>query len=547
LGLITIDGYIFKKFIIAGTDNLLNDKEAINYLNVFPVPDGDTGTNMYLTVLAAALEVEKTNTSNIYEVAKAASNGSLRGARGNSGVILSQLFRGFAKSIEGKETISCYDIAFAFNKATETAYKAVMKPKEGTILTIANAISEKAMNIAYKSNDIEFLIEEVIKYANETLFKTTDMLPELRQSNVVDAGGKGLLSFIEGGYYKRNNNNIKIENSARNDNLQSIKNNSIDIKFIYCTEFFINIESNNNDNDIESSLKFFLKNIGDSIVVVKDENIIKVHVHTNNPGEVIEEALLIGSIENIKIENMKIQHTNKINFSEQADDTKYKFKNTGFVVVSCGSGLNDIFKKLGADIVINAGQTMNPSANDILKAIDEINAENIIILPNNKNIILTAQQCSKIYKDKNIFVIPTKNIPQGLTALISYIPTNDINQNIQFINSNILLTDCGEVTFAIRDAKVDNIEINKDDFIGIYNENIISCSKNLQDTSKQLIKKIIQNKNNCCFISIYYGKDCTEKQAYELSNFIKNNYSEVEVEVKYGGQPLYYYIISAEY
>jgi len=543
LGLITIDGYIFKKFIIAGTDNLLKNKEAINYLNVFPVPDGDTGTNMYLTVLAAALEVEKIDTSNIYEVTKAASNGSLRGARGNSGVILSQLFRGFAKGMEGKETASCYDIAFAFNKASETAYKAVMKPKEGTILTIANAISEKAMNIIYKSNDIEFLIEEVIKYANKTLLKTTDMLPQLKQANVVDAGGKGLLSFIEGGHYKRNNN-IKIVNHIKDNNLQSIKNSSVDIKFVYCTEFFINIESKN--NDIESNLKSFLQNMGDSIVVVRDENIIKIHIHTNNPGKVIEKALSIGSIENIKIENMKVQHTNKINFSERADDFQHKFKNTGFVVVSSGNGLNNIFKKLGADIVINAGQTMNPSTDDILKAIEKINAENIIILPNNKNIILTAQQCSKICKSKNVFVVPTKNIPQGLTSLINYMPTDDINQNIQHMSESMVFVDCGEVTFAVRDAKVDNIEINRDDFIGIYNDKIMYCSKNLQDTSKNLVEKIIQNKKDCNFISIYYGEDCTEEQAYELSSFINNSYSEIEVEVEYGGQPLYYYIISAE-
>lgn len=551
MSLLSIDGYLLKKFIIFGANMLAENKERVDELNVFPVPDGDTGTNMSLTVLAAAKEVEKINTPNIYDVSKAASNGSLRGARGNSGVILSQLFRGFSKGLEGKDTANSDDLALAFVKAKETAYKAVMKPKEGTILTIAEALSEKAVEMSYKTDDINEMMKEVIEHTKNVLKKTKDMLPQLKQAGVVDAGGRGLLYIIEGGFENIDNDNVEIyDTSSNNVNLEFSKPKgieNIEIKYGYCTEFFINIK--NSDEKTEKDLKSYLQSIGDSIVMVSDEDIIKVHVHTNNPGNVLERAIKIGDLENIKIENMRIQHTNRISFSEKTEDENIEVlekKEIGFVVVSSGDGLSNIFKELGADKIIEGGQTMNPSTDDIISAIEQVNADNIIVLPNNKNIILAAQQASELIKDKNVEVLITKTIPQGMSAIINFMPGNSFEENINAMKESIEAVCTGQITYAVRNTVIDNKKINEGDFLCMIEDEIILVEKNLKNGIEKLIDKMIDKNENSTFITLYYGKDVTKEDAERIKENVIKKYPDFDVELQRGNQPVYYYIVSIE-
>lgn len=551
MSLLTIDGSMLRKFIISGANCLNENKELVDSLNVFPVPDGDTGTNMSLTVLAAAAEVEKMNTPNIYDIAKAASSGSLRGARGNSGVILSQLFRGFAKGMKGRETANAYDVAFSFAQAMETAYKAVMKPKEGTILTVAKALSDSALEKACETDDIMELVKYISDKANEVLNQTTNMLPQLKQAGVVDAGGKGLLCIIEGGIKGIWQDDIKLENFTNEEQKvnydipRGIENTNIE--YGYCTEFFI--EAENISEDIEKSLKAYLQSVGNSIVMVSDDNFIKIHVHTNNPGKVLERALKIGSLDKIKIENMRIQHTNRISFyegSQTNDNVKSEKKEIGFSVISSGSGFKNIFEELGVDKVIEGGQTMNPSTEDILKAIKDINSDNIVILPNNKNIILAAKQAAQLCKDKKVYVIETKSVTQGISAIVNYMPSIDIDKNIENMTNVINEVITGQITYAVRDTVIDNKEIKAGDYLCMIDNNIEFSEKDLQTGAKRLIEDMINKNQEASFISIYYGKDANLEMAEELSKFIEENYSDYEFEIKNGEQPLYYYIISLE-
>ncbi len=548
MGIRIIDGNTLKNMVIAGANSLAKRKQLVDSLNVFPVPDGDTGTNMSLTVLAAAREVEKLNTPNIYDVAKAASNGSLRGARGNSGVILSQLFRGFAKSLSGKSLASAEDLAMALVKAQETAYKAIMKPKEGTILTIAKALASKATELSYENDDIMDNFEKIYNYSMDVLDKTTEMLPELKQAGVVDAGGKGLLCFMEGAFEAlKSGKEYKIESHSESS---SVLNNAFaninteDIKFAYCTELFVNLEKEN--EKIEDIMKNYLTAIGDSIVVVCDEKIVKIHVHTNNPGSVLEKSLTLGSLSNIKIENMKEQHTNIINFSGQIRELpkiKQEEKEYGFVTVSLGAGFKELFVNLGADEIIEGGQTMNPSTEDILSAIEKINAKNIFILPNNKNIIMAAEQ-AKILSNKNVLVLRTKTIPEGVSAMINFVNSMSLEENIETMTNAFGNLTTGQVTYAVRTTKLDDRDIEEGDMLCMINGKINNTAKDVQEGTKVLLDSLINDESS--LVSIYFGEDVQEEDADELTAYINEKYPDCEVEVYSGGQPLYYYLISAE-
>ncbi len=549
MSFLTIDGYVLKKCIIAGANLLDANKEYVDSLNVFPVPDGDTGTNMSLTTMAAALEASKTNTPDIYEVAKAASSGSLRGARGNSGVILSQLFRGFAKALKGKSVANVDDLANAFAAAAETAYKAVMKPKEGTILTVAKALSEKAFQASYETDDIVVFLEEVIKHANGVLANTTNMLPQLKQAGVVDAGGQGLMYIVEGGLKAVGTDGEITLNTAKKayaDMTPFSLTRTEDIKFGYCTEFFVNLVKH--EQSAEDSFKDYLQSIGDSIVMVSDDNLIKIHVHTNNPGKVLERALKIGSLENIKIENMRVQHTNKISFAatpKPVAPVQEEMKDVGFVAVSMGSGMKELLESLGVDCVIEGGQTMNPSTEDVLEAIQKVNAKDILVLPNNKNIILAAEQAAKLTKDKQVHIIPSKMITQGISVLIHYIP-DSIENVLQTANESIKNVCTGQITYAVRDTMLDEKEIKQGNILCMIENKIEIVCEDLDTGCIELVEKLIAENADASFISIYYGQDVTEAQANSLVEFITENYSSYDVELHFGNQPLYYYIISIE-
>lgn len=551
MSLLSIDGYKLRQLIISGAKKLNQKKDVINSLNVFPVPDGDTGTNMSMTVTAAAQEVSKIKSPNIYEVSKVVATASLKEARGNSGVILSQIFRGFSQALQGKETANAQDIANAFTKAMEVAYKAVMKPKEGTILTISKALSEKSQEVCKKTDDIKEMMEQVISYANSVLDKTIDMLPELKQAGVVDAGGKGLLTIIEGVFSLTDDEDEFLLSGNSIDTTNSYKNTSdVDIKFGYCTEFFINTKQY--QEDIEDALKSYLNNIGDSIVVVGDEDFIKVHVHTNNPGDVLERALKIGSIDKIKIENMRIQHTNLIDFSlKQEKDTnnpinKEEFKEFGFVCVSSGDGLNQIFKELGVDQVIEGGQTMNPSTQDFLNSIEKINAKNIFILPNNKNIILSAQQAGELCTDKNVKVISSTTIPQGYSALMSFLDGKSLDENLNRMNQAINSVSTGQVTFAVRDTVVDELNISKDDYISIIDGKIKIVEKDLETSVKKMVEKMINDNVEASLVTIYYGEEVLEEDCERIVEDLQQKFTDMDIEIIKGDQPLYYYIVSVE-
>jgi len=555
LAIITIDGYMLRKAFIIGANELERNKDYVDSLNVFPVPDGDTGINMSLTTIAAAKEVEKLNTPNIYDIAKAASNGSLRGARGNSGVILSQLFRGFAKGLEGKEVATAAEIADAFLQGALTAYKAVMKPKEGTILTVAKSFAEYCIESAYATDDIEVLLKDGIKHAFIVLDKTIEMLPELKQANVVDAGGRGLLYIIEGAFASRNiEGEVKLNDPSASKTIQNAltpaAHSTADIKFAYCTEFFINLSKVT--DEMEENLKKYLSTMGDSIVVVGDEDIIKVHVHTNNPGTVLERALTMGSLNNMKIENMKFQHTNLISFSQttsasapvEAPERPMEHKENSFITVAAGSGISSMFKELGTDVIIEGGQSMNPSTEDILDAINKVSADNIFVLPNNKNIILAAEQAT-VLTDKNVYVIPTKSIPQGVSAIVSFVPGFSAEDNIANMTDAISNVKTGMITFAVRASTYDDLEINDGDTLGMVENKISVVTKEVKDATKLIIDKLFEE-NDGNVLSIYYGEDVTEEDANEIAAYVEENYPACESAVMNGGQPLYYYILSLE-
>ncbi|MDY4081446.1 MAG: DAK2 domain-containing protein [Candidatus Metalachnospira sp.] len=554
----SINGLLLKRMIISGANSLNSKKETVDSLNVFPVPDGDTGTNMSLTVLAAAREVEKSQSLSVSDIAKLAANGSLRGARGNSGVITSQLVRGFSKELEGLSEADTVALAKATARAVETAYKAVMKPKEGTILTVARIMSESALKYCHKITDITEFMEAVIKDGHAILLQTKEMLPVLKQADVVDAGGMGLLFFLEGAMKViESDADVKLEEvsaeASRNEYvaLASIDNESI--TFGYCTEFFINVK-NVGDSTV-SGLKNYLSSIGDSLVVVADDEIIKVHVHTDHPGMAIEKALSIGSLSGLKIDNMREQHTNKIDFHSDAkaqqakpivsaEEPKKEHKETGFISICSGSGLADIFRSLGVDYIIEGGQTMNPSTEDILNAINKIDADNIVIMPNNKNIILAAEQAKNLTEDKKVFVVPTRSVPEAISAMLCYNAEEPIEDVIEEMDEAIKNVTTASVTYAVRDTKIGDTEITKGDILGMLNDDIAVVGKDISQTTEDLIKKAANEDSE--IISIYYGSDATEEMANEIAEFAGEQFPDCDIEIHAGNQQLYYYIISVE-
>lgn len=553
----SINASQFAKMFLAGAKNLEAKKEWINELNVFPVPDGDTGTNMSMTIMSAAKAVSELEQPTMVTLAKAISSGSLRGARGNSGVILSQLFRGFCKVIGEVEEIDVTVLAEACERAVETAYKAVMKPKEGTILTVAKGAADKAAALALETDDLTYFIEEVIKEADFVLNKTPDMLPVLKQAGVVDSGGQGLVVVLKGGLDSLLGKEIDytIETGNTGSGFQKISaETEAEIKFGYCTEFIIVLNQPISEKE-ELDYKAFLESIGDSIVVVADDEIVKTHVHTNDPGLAIQRALTYGSLSKIKIDNMREEHEEKLikDAAKIAEQQKAKEaeekaneprKEMGFISVSIGEGMNEIFRGLGVDYIIEGGQTMNPSTEDMLQAIDHVNADNIFILPNNKNIILAANQAVDLVEDKNIFVIPTKTIPQGITALVNFIPDHSAEENAAAMTGELDSVKTGQVTYAVRDTELDGKVIKQDDFMGIGDKSILSVGKELAPTTLEMVDEMIDE--DSAIVSIYYGQDSSEEAATELANAIEEKYPDVEVEINDGGQPIYYYVISVE-
>ena len=555
----TINAAVFAKMFLAGAKNLEAKKEWINELNVFPVPDGDTGTNMSMTIMSAAKAVSELENPTMKELAKAISSGSLRGARGNSGVILSQLFRGFTKVIAEYDELDVVILTEAMQKAVETAYKAVMKPKEGTILTVAKGAANKALELCDDTDDIVFFVDEVIKEADHVLSKTPDMLPVLKQAGVVDSGGQGLVQVLKGGYDSLIGKEIdySIEGSAASAGVMKITaETEADIKFGYCTEFIIVLNQPLTEKQ-EHEYKNFLESIGDSIVVVADDEIVKTHVHTNDPGLAIQEALKHGSLSKIKIDNMREEHqeklikdAEKLAKEQKEEETKKEEKaeeprkEMGFISVSIGAGVNEIFNGLGVDYIIEGGQTMNPSTEDMLNAIDHVNADNIFILPNNKNIVLAANQAASLVEDKKIIVIPTKTIPQGITAMINFIPDQSAEENAERMTEELENVKTGQVTYAVRDTVIDDKEIKQGDYMGIGDKSILAVGKDIKSTTENMVAEMIDEES--AIICIYYGEEVTEEDANALGAALEEKYPEVEVEIHFGGQPIYYYVISVE-
>ena len=550
MALTKLNGLILKKMMIAGANRLNENKHIVDALNVFPVPDGDTGTNMSLTALAAAKEGEKVNSLSVSEVAKAISNGALRGARGNSGVITSQILRGFAKGLQGLEEANTKEIAQALQQAVKTAYKAVMKPKEGTILTVAKACAESALKAAETTEDIDVFLQKIIEDGNAMLLQTTEMLAVLKQAGVVDAGGKGLLYLLEGALQSRNSIDvIKIEEDVQTPHenfLASVENTSI--TFGYCTEFFILLK--NAEEKIVQNLKTYLATIGDSIVCVSDDDLIKIHVHTDHPGYALKKALTLVELSRLKIDNMQQQHTNLIDFTnsqkqytEQSDQKTQEIKEIGFVAISSGDGLAEIFQNLGADEVIQGGQTMNPSTEDILNAIEKVNAKAVFVLPNNKNIILAGEQAAKLTENKKVLVIPSKTIPQGITAMLNITEKQpeQIKQDMMESMKNVV---SANVTYAVRETVFDGKNIKQGDIIGMQEDTISVISENPEECAQELLNKIVTEYAEV--ISIYYGADVTQQQAEKVKMYAENHFPDCDVELQRGGQPLYYYIIAAE-
>lgn len=557
----TIDALALKKAFIVGANNLDNNKDYINELNVFPVPDGDTGTNMTLTILSAVREVEGAP-DDMKSIAKAMSTGSLRGARGNSGVILSQLLRGFSKKVQDKNTIDVHDIADAFQKAVETAYKAVMKPKEGTILTVAKGVAAKARDCADADMTLEQFCDEVVAYGDEVLAHTPDLLPVLKEAGVVDSGGQGLMVVIKGAAdclmgrvtveLSRQSGPVAVRpERARDDEISTA-----DIKFGYCTEFIINLEKPYGDKE-EDELKSFLESIGDSIVCVSLDDIVKIHVHTNHPGQAFEKGLTLGYLTNMKIDNMRIEHHEKVIKQAERDEAEKQErerqnrlkvaeqrKKYGFITVSMGDGLKKLFGELGADYIIEGGQTMNPSTEDMLNAVEKVNADNIFIFPNNKNVVLAANQAATLCEDKNIIVVPTANAPQGISAMIAFDGTVDVDGNRHAMKAAIRNVRSGQVTYSVRDTSIDGKTIKEGDIMGIGDKGLVSVGDDIAQVTFELIAGAVDEDSEV--ISIYSGEKVTDDDAEKLRARVEDAYPDIDVSCYYGGQPIYYYIVSVE-
>ena len=572
MGVSTINAKMVKNAFLAGAKGLSDKKEWINELNVFPVPDGDTGTNMTLTIMAAAKEVAALNDPSMEQLAKAISSGSLRGARGNSGVILSQLLRGFTKEIKTVDEIDTTTLANAMVRGTETAYKAVMKPKEGTILTVAKGMADKALEMAAETDDIEVFAQAVIKEGDRVLNLTPEMLPVLKQAGVVDSGGQGLMQVIKGAFDGLTGNVTDFTldgaeasaNGAAEKTVQTGKGaartdiDTADIKYGYCTEFIIKLEKEYTDED-EEELKKYLGSIGDSLVVVSDDEIVKIHVHTNHPGLAFEKGLTYGSLSRMKIDNMREEHEERvIQDSErlakeqaQADTVKQEAKEEpeerreyGFIAVSCGDGLSEIFKGIGADYLIEGGQTMNPSTEDMLNAIAHVNADHIFILPNNKNIILAANQARDLTEDKEIIVVPSKTVPQGITALVNFMPDLTSKENLENMTAEMERVKTAQITYAVRTTNIDGMEIEKGDIMAIGDKGMLAVEHSPEEAAKAALKAMLDEDSE--LVTIYYGCDVKEEDAEKLKEEAEKEFPDKELELQYGGQPIYYYMISAE-
>ena len=589
MGIKSVDAGMLKAAVLASAKRLESKKEWINELNVFPVPDGDTGTNMTMTIMAAAKEVAALEEPTMEEISKALSSGSLRGARGNSGVILSQLFRGFTKEIKPVDVITVMTLANAFMRATETAYKAVMKPKEGTILTVAKGMADKAAELATQTDDIEEFLRQIIACGDEVLSQTPEMLPVLKQAGVVDSGGQGLMEVMKGGLDGLLGRGIPFDAEVSAGKPQEFQGaaagrsdlETSDIRYGYCTEFIINVEKKY-DMDEEMKFKSFLESIGDSIVVVSDDDVVKVHVHTDHPGQAIEKALTYGSLSRLKIDNMREEHHERLiqnapgsgkegkaaKEEAKAEGGKTEGANTdgtkteepseamsagadpkerkpyGFIAVSIGDGLADIFKGIGADYLIEGGQTMNPSTEDLLNAIEQVNADVIYILPNNKNIILAAEQAKSLTEDKKVYVVPSKTVPQGIAALINFLPDLSPEENMENMIGEMERIQTGQVTYAVRNTSIDGHEIHEGDIMGIGDSGILAVGSEIEETTLEMLKKMMQEESE--LISIYYGQDVTEEDASRLRDKIEELYPDCEMELNCGGQPIYYYLMSVE-
>ncbi len=552
----TIDANMLKKMFLSGAQRLDSKKEWINELNVFPVPDGDTGTNMTMTIMSAAREVQAIETPTMENLAKAISQGALRGARGNSGVILSQLFRGFSKEIKEIEVIDAQVLASALERAAETAYKAVMKPKEGTILTVAKGMATKALEVFEETDDLAEGIARVLEYGDYVLSQTPEMLPVLKQAGVVDSGGQGLMEVLKGAYEGFLGKEVEISSDFRPAVKVVVPDSDIDtadIKFGYCTEFIVMLEKPYTA-DTEHEFKTFLSSIGDSIVCVNDEDIVKVHVHTNDPGLAIQKGLSYGSLTSMKIDNMREEHNEKVikdaerKAAEQkaAEETAANEprKAVGFIAVSIGEGMNEIFKGLGVDFIIEGGQTMNPSTEDILNAVDHVNADTIYVLPNNSNIILAAEQAKSLVEDKRLIVVPSKTVPQGITAVVNYIDGETPEANAEHMIREMQHVKSGQVTYAVRDTVIDDKTIAEGDIMGIGDSGILSVTKDIALATMELIEALMDEDSE--LISIYYGEDISDEDAEELAGQIEEKYPDVDVELQEGGQPIYYYVLSVE-
>ena len=549
----TINVDMLAKMFLAGAQNIEARKEYINELNVFPVPDGDTGTNMSMTIMSAAKEVTALDHPDMKTLAKAISSGSLRGARGNSGVILSQLLRGFTKVVKEQKEIDVTVLAAACIRAKETAYKAVMKPKEGTILTVAKGIAEKAAEMELETDDLEVFIPAVIEYAEEVLAKTPEMLPVLKEAGVVDSGGQGLLEVLKGGYDAFQGKEIDYSAITPSESSAVTKISAeatADIKFGYCTEFIILTDREFTEKD-EQEFKAYLESIGDSIVCVADDDVVKTHVHTNDPGLAIQKALTYGQLSRMKIDNMREEHQEKLikdaeKMARAQEEKKKKepAKPMGFITVSIGDGLNDIFRELGADYIIEGGQTMNPSTEDMLNAIDKVNAETVFILPNNKNIVLAANQAKALVEDKKIVVIPTKTVPQGITAIINFMPDADAAANEEAMLEAIQNVKTGQVTYAVRDTHIDDKEIHEGDIMGIGDAGIIAVGTDIQNTAKEMLAAMVDEDSE--LISLYYGEEISAEDAESFAAEIAELYPDMDIDAQFGGQPIYYYVMAVE-
>ena len=546
-----IDAQSLKSAFITGAKSLEAKKEWINELNVFPVPDGDTGTNMTMTIMSAAKTLAAEEGDDIASMCKAIAQGSLRGARGNSGVILSQLFRGAAKILKESPVVDVFEIALAFDKASETAYKAVMKPKEGTILTVARAMGEKALEIHDEYDDIIAFLEVVLAYGDETLKKTPEMLPVLKKAGVVDSGGQGLMVILHGILEGLKGNVIELGDVVLSTKSEGGANGAAredidtsDIKFGYCTEFIVNLNKEFTDKD-EEEFKEFLTSIGDSLVCVADDEVVKIHVHTNDPGLAIQRGLTFGELTNLKIDNMREEHRERvIKGVDQILESQKQKKKMGVISVSAGSGLTSIFKEIGVDVVVEGGQTMNPSTEDILNAVEHLNAETIYILPNNKNIILAAEQAAKIVEDKKVVVIPTKTIPQGITAMISLSEDRSAEENLENATEEISNVKSAQITYAVRNTTIDDVEIHENDVMALGDSGIIGVDKSIDSAVDKTLANMIDDSSE--LVCLYYGEEVSEEDANKLCDELVGKYENVEFELHFGGQPVYYYFISVE-